>query len=69
MSNGFYSELFKLLYEVQHQGCVVLTSREKPSEVAALEGTEAVRSPQLKGSSEAAQALIEAKGLVGIVIA
>jgi WD40 repeat protein/DNA-binding MarR family transcriptional regulator len=60
-----YSELFKLLCEVQHQSCVVLTSREKPSEVAALEGTEAVRSLQLKGSAQTAQALIEAKGLLG----
>lgn len=60
-----YGELFKLLCEVQHQSCVVITSREKPSEVAALEGTEAVRSLQLKGSAQTAQALIEARGLVG----
>jgi len=60
-----YGELFKLLCQVQHQSCVVLTSREKPAEVAALEGTEAVRSLQLCGSFQAAQALITAKGLVG----
>lgn len=60
-----YGELFKLLCEVQHQSCVVLTSREKPAEVAALEGTEAVRSLQLKGSAQTAQALIAAKGLLG----
>lgn len=60
-----YSELFKLLCEVQHQGCVVLTSREKPSEVAALEGTETVRSLQLSGSAQVAEALIAAKGLLG----
>lgn len=60
-----YGDLFKLLGEVQHQSCVVLTSREKPSEVAVLEGTEAVRSLQLGGSPQVAQALIAAKGLVG----
>lgn len=60
-----YGELFKLLSEVQHQSCVLLTSREKPAEIAALEGTEAVRSLQLKGSTRTAQALIASKGLLG----
>ncbi|MEH1905991.1 MAG: NACHT domain-containing protein [Nostoc sp.] len=60
-----YGELFQLLCEVQHQSCVVLTSREKPSEIAALEGTEAVRSLQVNGSDQIAQALIAAKGLIG----
>lgn len=61
-----YGELFRVVSESSHQSCVVLTSREKPSEIAALEGMEfAVRSMSLGGSPEAAQALIQAKGLLG----
>ncbi|MBD1914100.1 MULTISPECIES: AAA family ATPase [unclassified Leptolyngbya] len=60
-----YGDLFRLLGEVQHQSCVLLTSREKPAEVAALEGSEAVRSLQLGGVPEATAAILEAKNLVG----
>jgi hypothetical protein len=61
-----YGELLRLVGEVGHQSCVVLTSREKPVEVAALEGTGlAVRSLRLDGSPEAAQAIIQQKGLFG----
>ncbi|XQQ06434.1 MAG: NACHT domain-containing protein [Leptolyngbya sp. IPPAS B-1204] len=60
-----YGELFKLLGEVQHQSCVLLTSREKPSEVAALEGDPAVQMLALVGSAETAQGLLEARGLAG----
>ncbi len=60
-----YGELFKLLGEVQHQSCVLLTSREKPAEIAVLEGTVAVRTLQLGGSSETARAIIETRGLSG----
>jgi WD40 repeat protein/DNA-binding SARP family transcriptional activator len=63
-----YRELFKMLCEVQHQSCVLLTSREKPSEIAVLEGAEAVRSLPLDGSPQTAQALIEAKGLFGSAV-
>lgn len=45
-----YGELFKRIGESRHQSCLVLTSREKPKEVAALEGeTFPVRSLQLSG--------------------
>ncbi|HEY9637437.1 MAG TPA: NB-ARC domain-containing protein [Coleofasciculaceae cyanobacterium] len=45
-----YSELFKRIGESRHQSCLVLTSREKPKEVAALEGeTFPVRSLPLSG--------------------
>lgn len=45
-----YSEFFKRIGESRHQSCLVLTSREKPKEVAALEGeTFPVRSLQLSG--------------------
>jgi WD40 repeat protein len=61
-----YGELLRSLGEVGHQSCIVLTSREKPAEVAALEGTAlAVRSVRLDGSIEAAQAILQAKGLRG----
>jgi hypothetical protein len=61
-----YGELLRSLGEVGHQSCVVLTSREKPAEIAALEGVElVVRSVRLDGSPEAAQAIIQGKGLVG----
>ncbi|MDJ0591211.1 MAG: NB-ARC domain-containing protein [Pleurocapsa sp. MO_226.B13] len=61
-----YGELFRLIAETAHSSCLLLTSREKPVEVAALEGIElSVRSLQLTGSSEAAEKLIQAKGLSG----
>jgi WD40 repeat protein/transcriptional regulator with XRE-family HTH domain len=45
-----YSKLFKRIGETFHQSCLLLTSREKPSEVASLEGvTLPVRSWHLKG--------------------
>ena len=45
-----YGELFKRIGELRHQSCLVLTSREKPKEVAALEGESfPVRSLQLSG--------------------
>ncbi|MDJ0689424.1 MAG: NB-ARC domain-containing protein [Xenococcaceae cyanobacterium MO_188.B32] len=61
-----YGQLFRLIGETAHSSCLMLTSREKPAEIAALEGIElSVRSLQLKGSAEAAQKLIQAKGLSG----
>ncbi len=60
-----YGDLFKRLGEVQHQSCVLLTSREKSAEIAVLEGMEAVRSLPLGGVPEAASAIIQAKKLVG----
>lgn len=61
-----YGELLRLIAETRHQSCLVLTTREKPAEIAQFEGTElAVRSWQLSGSLEAARALIKATGLKG----
>ena len=57
--NEGYGELFKRIGESRHQSCLVLTSREKPKEVAALEGeTFPVRSLQLPGL-----ATIEGRGI------
>jgi DNA-binding HxlR family transcriptional regulator len=45
-----YSELFRRVGEVQHQSCLVLTSREKPKQTGLLEGdTLPVRFLQVKG--------------------
>jgi WD40 repeat protein len=61
-----YNELLHLLGETKHQSCLILTSREKPSEIASLEGEGlAVRSLRLEGSQEVAFALLQAKRLLG----
>ena len=64
-----YGELFRLVGETVHQSCLLLTSREKPAEIAMFEGggmkSSPVRSLQLGGSPEAAMALIQAQGLSG----
>ena len=61
-----YGELLRLMGETAHSSCLILTSREKPAELAALEGIAlSVRSLQLSGSPETAQKLIQAKGLSG----
>ncbi|MEB3280000.1 MAG: AAA family ATPase [Lyngbya sp.] len=50
-----YGELLRAMGETVHQSCLLLTSREKPPEIAALEGTgQAVRSFLLEGSTDAA---------------
>lgn len=61
-----YGELFRTVGESVHQSCLILTSREKPAEIAMLEGMELnVRSLQLSGAADVAQAILRAKGLVG----
>ncbi|MGD1866565.1 MAG: NB-ARC domain-containing protein [Phormidesmis sp.] len=61
-----YGDLFRMLGESPHQSCVLITSREKPAEIATFEGLElAVRSLQLRGCLETALGVIEAKDLVG----
>jgi WD40 repeat protein len=61
-----YGELFKTIGETAHQSCLILTSREKPAEIAAAEGCElAVRSLRLSGSPEVSHALMQARGLSG----
>ncbi len=61
-----YGNLFQLLGETFHQSCILLTSREKPTEVGFIEEPEGkVRSWMLKGSQEAAMALIESRSLRG----
>ncbi|MBW4564572.1 MAG: PD40 domain-containing protein [Mojavia pulchra JT2-VF2] len=59
-----YGELFQRVGEVPHQSCLILTSREKPKQVASLEGkTFPVRSFQLSGLKVTeAQQIFKAKG-------
>lgn len=60
-----YGELFRQIAELPHQSCLLLTSREKPQEVATFEGDALpVRSLVLRGvdSSDGSQILID-KGL------
>lgn len=60
-----YMELFRRLGESQHQSCLLLTSREKPRSIAALEGEQlAVRTLELPGLAVCeTDGLFEAKGL------
>ncbi|MBE8969359.1 NACHT domain-containing protein [Nostocales cyanobacterium LEGE 12452] len=62
-----YGELLWRLAETQHQSCVLLTSREKPTEIAALEGDALpVRTLALSGLEVAAgQTILTLKGLSG----
>jgi WD40 repeat protein len=63
-----YGELLRSISESNHQSCVILTSREKPAEVATYEGENLpVRSLALGGSVEATQALLQAKGTIGTI--
>jgi WD40 repeat protein/transcriptional regulator with XRE-family HTH domain len=73
-STGFYREgfegygkLFQRLGETKHESCLLLTSREKPKEIALLEGDlSSVRSRQLKGlGSNDGKAILRDKGLRG----
>ncbi|XWK86864.1 MAG: NB-ARC domain-containing protein [Phormidium sp.] len=59
-----YGELIRRLGESSHQSCLVLTSREKPRELAVLEGaTLPIRSLQLKGlQDKEGLSILEAKG-------
>jgi hypothetical protein len=59
-----YSQLLQTVGEVPHQSCLVLTSREKPSAIALLEGEKSkVRSLSLKGlKAEAGRELFQQKG-------
>ncbi len=60
-----YANLFRMLGEMAHPSCLLLTSREKPAEVAIFEGIGPVHSLHLAGSPEVAQVLIQTKGLAG----
>lgn len=59
-----YRELLRRVGEAPHQSCLVLTSLEKPREIAALEGkTLPVRSLQLTGLQSEAREIFKEKNL------
>src|SRR5258708_32478785 len=62
-----YGRLLQRVGEVQHASCLLVTSREKPKEVAQLEGKNSpVRSLSLSGLGlEAGQQMLQDKGLIG----
>ncbi len=62
-----YGELIKRIGEIHHQSCVVITSREKPEELALLEGeTLSVRLLQLTGLQQLEGcSILKAKGVFG----
>jgi WD40 repeat protein/transcriptional regulator with XRE-family HTH domain len=62
-----YRQLIRCIAEAQHQSCLLLTSREKPKEVAQLEGkTSPVRSLHLAGIEQlAGQELLKDRDLFG----
>jgi WD40 repeat protein len=62
-----YGKLLQRIGESRHQSCLLITSREKPKEVALLEGeATAVRSYRLAGLSlEAGRDILKGKGLQG----
>lgn len=63
-----YGELLRLVGETPHRSCLVVTSRERPTEISVLAGTEAaVRLWQLEGSWEVAQAIFIGKNLGGTI--
>ncbi|BAZ12479.1 WD-40 repeat-containing protein [Calothrix sp. NIES-4071] len=61
-----YGEFFKLVGETSHNSCVILTSREKPQEIATLEGDALpVKTLQLTGLKEdAALELVKSKSVI-----
>ncbi|MBD2340785.1 NACHT domain-containing protein [Calothrix sp. FACHB-156] len=59
-----YGELLRRVGEVSHRSCLLVTSREKPDEIAALAGEILpVRSLQLTGLNTEAQEILTIKGL------
>jgi WD40 repeat protein/transcriptional regulator with XRE-family HTH domain len=66
-----YGRLIQRLAESAHQSCVLLTSRERPREIEALEGARRpVRSLRLVGlDDQAARVLLADKGLGGTPVA
>ncbi|MBD2520649.1 NACHT domain-containing protein [Nostoc sp. FACHB-973] len=63
-----YGEMLRLLGEIFHQSCLVITSREKPEVIAVLEGENMpVRTLQLTGLKEVeGTGILQIKGLSGL---
>lgn len=60
-----YGELFRQIGQISHQSCLLLTSREKPSEIANLAGNSLpVRALTLQGLDSEANQLFVGRGLL-----
>ena len=66
--NEGYGRLLQRIGETQHQSCLLLTSREKPKEIASSEGKAAsVRTKHLSGvGEEAGREILKGKDLFGL---
>ncbi|MGB3496074.1 MAG: NB-ARC domain-containing protein [Elainellaceae cyanobacterium] len=60
-----YGELLRQLGTASHQSCLLLTSREKPPEIASLAGHASVQSLTLRGCSDVSLAILQTRGLNG----
>ncbi|EDX87307.1 hypothetical protein S7335_5015 [Synechococcus sp. PCC 7335] len=61
-----YGNLLRQIGQTQHSSCLLITGREKPTDIGILESNRLVtRSIVLRGSSAAATAMIKAKKLIG----
>lgn len=60
---GEYGKLLQQIAVTRHSSCVVVISREKPAELALLEGNPAVQSCKLEGLGGDAIALLQSRGL------
>lgn len=62
-----YSTLIKRIGQTEHQSCLLLTTREKPKEIAVLEGERLpVRTLRLNGlKEEEGRKILRVKGLIG----
>ena len=61
-----YGTLLRRLGNTSHQSCVLITSREKPTEIAASEGeTRLVRTLPVLGLTKSVQKILKAKGISG----
>jgi AAA domain len=59
-----YRELFRRIWETNHQGCLLLLSREEPSELAvAMGNNSSIHSLPLGGLGEGGREIFRAKGL------
>jgi GTPase SAR1 family protein len=60
---GAFGQLLQGIATTRHSSCVVVISREKPAELALLEGNRAVQSHKLEGLGLDAIALLQSRGL------
>jgi WD40 repeat protein len=60
-----YGELLQVCGTTGHQSCLLLTSRENPSELSAMAGHPAVQTLTVQGSPALAQAILQSRGLTG----